>query len=241
MNSSKNTNSQFIPSGDALIHCEISGSADAPALLLLHGNGEDLHIFDPHIGIFSQRYRTIAFDTRGHGLSTRGAAPFDFNTFAADLLAVLDALNIGRAHVAGFSDGAITALHAALTAPQRISSMILLGVNCNPKGLLFTQRILIRLVYVWLSAASSFSAAMRLRKEIWGLMVHHPNLDIAGLSRIKIPALIVTGENDMVSRRHNDEISRAIAGSKRITIQGGDHFWMFRKPEIFRRLVMDFV
>jgi hypothetical protein len=44
-----------------------------------------------------------------------------------------------------------------------------------------------------------------------------------------------------VSQRHNDKISRAIADSKRITVQGGDHFWMFKKPEEFSRLVMNFL
>jgi pimeloyl-ACP methyl ester carboxylesterase len=239
--SNKNINSLFIPSGDALIHCEISGCDGAPALLLLHGNGEDLHIFDPHINCFSQHYRTVAIDTRGHGLSSRGTAPFNFYTFAADMLAVLDALHIGKAHIAGFSDGAITALHMALITQERISAMILLGVNCNTKGLRFMSRILIRLMYAWLSAASLFSAAMQRRKEIWKLMVHHPNLTIAELSQINVPTLIVTGENDMVSQRHSNEISRTIANSRWITVQGGDHFWMFKKPEEFSRLVTDFL
>ena len=94
-----------IPSGDALIHCEISGREDAHALLLLHGNGEDLRIFDPYIGYFSQHYRTIAVDTRGHGQSTRGTAPFRFHNFADDILAIFDALQISKAHIIGFSDG----------------------------------------------------------------------------------------------------------------------------------------
>ena len=74
-----------ILSGDALIHCEIYGRKDAPALVFLHGNGEDLHIFEQQISYFSQHYKVIAMDTRGHGKSTRGTAPFNFYTFAADL------------------------------------------------------------------------------------------------------------------------------------------------------------
>ena len=229
-----------IPSGDALIHCEISGREDAPALLLLHGNGENLHVFDLQISYFSQYYRTIAVDTRGHGLSTRGTAPFNFYTFAADLIETLNTLQVERAHIVGFSDGAITALHTALIAPERISSMILLGVNCNPQGLRLIPRLLILLAYAGLSLASLFSATKRRRKEIWGLMVYQPNLTIAEISRIKTPTLVVTGENDMASQRQNDEISRAIAGSQRIIIPAGDHFWMFAKPKIFNRMVMEF-
>ena len=233
--------SLYIPANDALIYCKISGCKDAPALFLLHGNDEDLHVFNAQIRYLSQYYRTIAVDTRAQGLSTRGIAPLDFFTFATDLLAILDKLQIDKAHLVGFSDGAITALHAALIAPERISSMVLLGVNCNPQGLRWIPRLQILLKYAWLSVASLFSEMMRQRKEVWGLMVHQPNLTIAELSQINIPTLVVTGEKDMVSQRQNDEISRAIAGSKRIIIPNGDHFWLFEEPDTLNRIVMDFL
>ena len=234
-------NSHDIQIVDAVIHCEIAGNENAPALVLLHGNGEDLHIFDRQIRYFAQYYRAIAVDTRGHGQSTRGTAPLNFYTFADDLIAVLDELQIDKAHIVGFSDGAIIALHTALIAPERIASMVLLGANYNPKGIKLVPRLLILMIYACLSVASLFSVKMRRRKEIWGLMVCHPNLTIEEISRITVPTLVVTGENDMVSQRHNDEISRAISGSERMVIPGGNHFWMFKKPEKFNRLIMGFL
>ena len=230
-----------ILSGDALIHCEISGQRDAPVLVFLHGNGEDLHVFDRHIYCLSQFYQTIAIDTRGHGQSTRGTAPLTFHTFASDLLTVLDALQVNNAHIIGFSDGAITALHIALTAPERIQSMILLGVNYNPKGIRLIPRLQILFAYAGLSIAARFSSKMRKRKEIWGLMVFQPNLTKEEIVRITIPTLVVTGENDMVSKRQNDEIHRLIAGSKRLVIPDSDHFWMFKKPEIFNQCIIDYI
>jgi len=230
-----------IESGGALIHCEISGPENAPALVFLHGNGEDLHIFDPQIRYFAQHYMTVAVDTRGHGKSTRGAAPFNFHTFAADLVAVLDALHIDRAHIVGFSDGAITALHTALIAPRRVLSMILLGTNYNTKGLRLNTRLHILFVYVWLSVASLFFTKIRKRKEIWGLMVHYPNLTLTEISRITAPALVVTGQNDMVSQRQNDEISQAIACSERLIIPNGNHFWMFSQPDTLNNCIMAFL
>ena len=233
--------SRFIPSHDALIYCKISGSEDAPVLVLLHGNGEDLYIYNAQIRYFSQYFRIIAYDARAHGLSTRGVAPFNFYTFAIDLLAVLDTLKIDKAHIVGFSDGAITALHTALIAPERFSSMILLGANLNPQGIRWIPRLQILLKYAWLSLASQFSAEMREQKEIWGLMVHHPDLTIEEISQIKIPTLVVTGEKDMVSQRQNDEISNAITGSKRLIIPGGNHFWLFEQSDVFHQIIMDFL
>jgi pimeloyl-ACP methyl ester carboxylesterase len=233
--------SQNIPVGDAFIHCKISGSEDTPALVLLHGNGEDLRVFEHQIGYFSQYYRVIAVDTRGHGQSMRGTAPLNFYTFAADLVAVFDALKVEKAHIVGFSDGATIALHTALTAPERVASMVLLGVNYNTKGLLLVPRIQIRLAYICLSVAALFSAKIRKRREIWGLMVYQPNLTIEDISQITLPTLVITGENDMVSQHHNDEISRAIAGSERLIIPGGNHFWIFKKPELLNKIVMEFL
>ena len=226
---------------DALIYCEFAGDEEAPVLVLLHGNGEELHIFDAQIRYFSQYFRTIAIDTRGHGKSTRGEEPLTFHTFANDLTDVFEALQIDRAHIVGFSDGAITALHLALTHPELVKSMVLLGANYNPKGLRWFPRLQIKFVYACLTIASLFSEKKRQRKEIWRLMVSQPNLTLEQLSRIKTPALIVTGENDMVSQRHNDEMHFVIAGSKRLIIPKGNHFWMFRQPEALNQCVMDFL
>jgi len=223
------------------IHYQTSGNPNSPALIFLHGNGEDLHIFDQQINYFSQYYRTIAIDTRGHGKSARGSEPLNFQTFANDLIGILDALQIDKANIVGFSDGGNTALHTALIAPQRISSMILLGANYNPKGLRLIPRLLVLLMYACLSIASLFSAKMRRRKEIWGLMVYLPKLTLEEISQITIPTLVVTGEKDLVSQRHNDEISNAIKGSQRLVISGGDHFWMFKQPEKFHDCVMKFL
>jgi len=235
------TFTQGIPLADAVIHCKMAGSKEAPVLLFLHGNGENLQIFDQQINYFSQYYRTIAIDTRGHGKSSRGTKPLNFHTFAADLVGVLDALQIDKASIVGFSDGAIIAMHTALMAPERISAMVLLGANYNPKGVRLIPRLLILFVYACLSAASLFSVKIRRRKEIWGLMVCLPKLTVEEISQIKTPTLVVTGENDMVSQRHNDDIHNAIAGSQRLVIKSGSHFWMFKQPELLNQYVMEFL
>jgi pimeloyl-ACP methyl ester carboxylesterase len=240
-NSGKINGAKQIALFDALIYCEFSGDNEAPALVLLHGNGEDLHIFDTQIRFFSRYFRTIAIDTRGHGKSTRGSKPLSFQTFANDLADVFEALEINKAHIIGFSDGAITALHLALTHPELISSMVLLGANYHTKGLRLIPRLQIQFVYACLAAASLFSEKIRKRKEIWGLMVNQPHLTLEELSRIQLPTLIVTGEKDMVSQHHNDEMHRAIAGSQRLIIPNGNHYWMFKQTESFHQCVMDFL
>ena len=74
-------------------------------LILLHGNGEDGSYFVHQIEHFQSRYRVIALDTRGHGRSPRGSAPFTIRQFALDLYDFLRAHEIPSAVLLGFSDG----------------------------------------------------------------------------------------------------------------------------------------
>ena len=55
-------------------------------LILLHGNGEHSGYFDSQIEVLSRAYRVITIDTRGHGRSPRGTAPFTLEQFARDRL-----------------------------------------------------------------------------------------------------------------------------------------------------------
>ena len=74
-------------------------------LILLHGNGEDGSYFVHQIEHFQSRYRVIALDTRGHGRSPRGSAPFTIRQFSLDLYDFLRAHEIPSAVLLGFSDG----------------------------------------------------------------------------------------------------------------------------------------
>ena len=74
-------------------------------LILLHGNGEDVSYFVHQMEPFSRHFRVIAVDTRGHGKTPRGEAPFTIRQFADDLLGFMDVHGIDKAHILGFSDG----------------------------------------------------------------------------------------------------------------------------------------
>lgn len=72
--------------------------------ILLHGNGEDGTYFTHQMDHFSDRYRMIAVDTRGHGKSPRGTAPFTIEQFSCDLNEFMTDLGIEKAVILGFSD-----------------------------------------------------------------------------------------------------------------------------------------
>ncbi len=233
--------SLYIQSDDAQIYCEIYGQEKGIPLVLLHGNGENLCYFKSQIEFFASQFKVIAIDSRAHGKSTRGTKPLNFYTIAEDVLAVFDALSIDKTHVLGFSDGGNIALHLALLAPERLKSMVLAGANYNPEGLRFLYRISIWITYIYLSIKALFSAKALQKKEVWGLMIHHPNLTLNQIAQIKIPTLVITGEHDMVSQKHNDKISDAIVNSKRIIVPKADHFLYCKMSDIFNQIVDEFL
>ena len=98
----------------------VEGSGEP--LILLHGNGEDSGYFRGQIGVFAKAFRVYALDTRGHGKTPRGAAPFTIRQFADDLLGFMDAQQLKRricsaSRTAGTSRWILPfAIRSALTA-----------------------------------------------------------------------------------------------------------------------------
>ena len=118
---------------DITLHYQEKGNKEP--FILLHGNGEDGSYFKNQIDYFSDRYRVIALDTRGHGKSPRGTAPFTIEQFSCDLYDFMEGLEISHAVILGFSDGANIAMKFAMKYPNKVKALILNGVILNPKGL----------------------------------------------------------------------------------------------------------
>lgn len=97
--------------------------------VLLHGNGGDGNYFKSQIDYFSDNYKMIAVDTRGHGKSPRGNAPFTMNQFVEDLNNLLKKLELSQVILLGFSDGANIAMKYAIKYPEKIKALILIDIK----------------------------------------------------------------------------------------------------------------
>ncbi len=107
---------------DADIHYEITG--DGPPLLLIAGLASDNASWGPVTPILSKHFKLIMPDNRGAG-RTRTTAPLSVDAMADDCAALLDHLQIDRAHVVGHSMGGIIAMTFAARAPDRINKLVL--------------------------------------------------------------------------------------------------------------------
>lgn len=97
------------------------------ALVMLHGFTGSARSWDEHIPVFSQQYEVITPDLLGHGDTAAPQTPerCQIERAAADLIALLDALRLERAHLLGYSMGGRLALYVAAHYSDRIQSLIL--------------------------------------------------------------------------------------------------------------------
>jgi pimeloyl-ACP methyl ester carboxylesterase len=98
-------------------------------VVLIHGLGDDHRAWRRVAGALMLNHRVILYDLRGHGGTSLGTPTGTLAQLGADLIALLDGLEIDRAVLAGFSLGGTIAMRAALDAPQRVSGLALIGTS----------------------------------------------------------------------------------------------------------------
>lgn len=208
--------------------------------ILLHGNGESCDYFKNQIDAFSKYYHVYALDTRGHGKTLRGQAPFTIRQFAKDLRDFMDEHKIDRAHLLGFSDGGNIAMVFALHYPERVNRLILNGANLNAKGVKRTTQIPIEIGYGIARKFADKSDEAKKNAELLGLMVHEPNIAPEELSRIKTKTLVIAGTRDMIREDHTKLIADSIPEAELAFIKGS-HFIANKNAEMFNQRVMEFL
>ncbi|HVH53852.1 MAG TPA: alpha/beta fold hydrolase, partial [Actinomycetota bacterium] len=99
---------------------------DGPSILLLHGLASSSHIWDLVAPRLAPRFRVVAYDQRGHGLSGKPSSGYGFDRLIADAVAVIRTLELERPEVVGHSWGANVALQLAVDRPLLVSSGVLI-------------------------------------------------------------------------------------------------------------------
>jgi pimeloyl-ACP methyl ester carboxylesterase len=119
----------YLQSGGIKLYYEETGSGTP--LVFVHEFSGDHRSWEPQVRHFARRYRCVTFDARGYPPSDVPTDPEAYSQdFAvADLLAVLDALDIDRAHLVGLSMGGFTALHFGRRHPDKVRSLAIGAVG----------------------------------------------------------------------------------------------------------------
>ena len=213
---------------------------DGEPFIFLHGNGENCSYFKNQINYFSDRYRVIALDTRGHGKSPRGTMPFTIEQFSRDLYDFMTELGLSNAVILGFSDGANIAMKFALKHSNMVKALILNGGNLNAKGVKCTTQIPIEIGYRIAKRFASKSPDAKMNAEMLGLMVNEPKIGLSELSKITAPTLVICGTKDMIKESHTKAIAKNIPNAKLAIIEG-NHFIANKHPVEFNQEVESFL
>jgi len=209
-------------------------------LILLHGNGESLEYFCNQMDYFSNSFRVIAVDTRGHGRSPRGSGEFSIRRFADDLADFMDEHGIFKANILGFSDGGNIALCFALKYRDRVEKLILNGANLFSSGVKTSVQLPIIIGYRVARLFANKNENAKRNAEMLGLMVNDPALTSATISVITVPTLVIAGTNDMIKESHTKLIAKSLPNAELAFIEG-DHFIAAKNSPAFNKVVFDFL
>ncbi len=179
-------------------------------LIVLHGNGEDLHIFDKLIEKLEKQYTVYAIDSRNHGNSTR-TEDYSYETMVEDIHRFIERLKLRHVSIIGFSDGAIISLMLALKQPHIFEKMILLGVNLKPTDFKIE-------VYDFL-----IEDYEKTKDPLLKMMLEHPNIELDELKNITIPTLVIGAENDLFESKSFEKIADKIPNAILKIMKGYDH------------------
>jgi pimeloyl-ACP methyl ester carboxylesterase len=118
---------RFVEANGIRVHLAEAGPPDAPPALLLHGWPQHWFMWRRLLAALRGEHRLVAPDLRGFGWTEAPGQGYDAETFAADQVALLDALGIERAHVVGHDWGGWTAMLLGILHPERVDRMVVLN------------------------------------------------------------------------------------------------------------------
>ena len=234
-------------------------------MLLVHGLGGSSNLWRPLINEFSGQFKLIVPDLPCAARSSNDPN-LSISSLATDMLALLDSLDIGQAHLVGHSMGTIVCQHMAVMAPLRISDLVLLGpvgqVPESARGAIKDRAALARehgmesiadaTATTALSAdtkqsnsnAQGFVREMIIRQDPEGYALSCIALSEskqANLDSVTCPCLLITGDEDVVAPPRNVELlSGQIAKSELHILDKCGHWTPTERPKEVNALMNAF-
>lgn len=201
-------------------------------IVLIHGGGSTIQTsFEKVIPLLAKKRKVIAVELQAHGRTSDRNADLSFEQDADDVAKLLQNLNINKADFLGFSNGGTTTLQIAIRHPQLVNKIILASALAKRSGVpdqfwgFMKQAKPENMPAELRKAYKEISSNPRALEIMHGRDVHRmlnfKDIPDEEIRSIKAPALIIIGDNDMVTPEHAIEMHRQIAGSQLAIIPGG--------------------
>ena len=254
--------------GHAELYVEEHGEGEP--LLLVAGLGGSGKFWRAQIGAFAETHRVVLHDHRGVGRSGPGPLISGARELAEDLLRLMDALRIERAHLVGHSTGGAIGQHIALEAPERLKSLVLSAswggptplflqtfhtrrnvlINCGPLDYLMVGTLLAAPTWYLGERFTSTEQYFRERlAEFPGLEIELGRLNAVmrhdlrhRLGEIRVPTFVIGARDDQLTPPTlSEELAARIPGAKLHLLESGGHFCPHTVTDRYNAAVAQFL
>ncbi|PMC34286.1 alpha/beta hydrolase [Bacillus sp. UMB0899] len=251
-----------------MIHYEEHGFGEP--LILIHGVGLDLTMWERQVKGLSGKFRVICYDMIGHGGSEHPPGPYSLSQFVDQLLALMNHLQIKQCHLVGFSMGGMVAQSLALHQQEKLKSLTIMSAVANRTNEQ-TKAILSRVEEVkqngplatidpaikrWFSPEFLETEKDIIAKIKTRLQTNNPQSYIAAYSlfatadqelspilhQIDVPTLIITGEHDIGSNPlMSKQMHEQIKNSELIIVDKMKHMLPVEDAETVNEIIQKFI
>jgi pimeloyl-ACP methyl ester carboxylesterase len=227
------------------VHMWYDDRGDGDPLVLLHGGLTDSREFSSNLDALASRFRVLLPERRGHGRTADVAGPITVEGMAQDTIAFLDKIVGGRAHVAGYSAGAIVALWVALRRPDVVDRLVLISGAFDPDGMILRPAadapppapLVAAYAEVSPDGADHFPVVLTKIARA----AEEPGLAPAELSLVRRPTLVMAADDDLVALEHTLALYRGLPDAQLAIIPGTSHLLLQEKPQLCTMLVTEFL
>ena len=250
------------------INYRVDGRDDAPWVTFSNSLVTTHRMWDDQVDAFSERFRLLRYDQRGHGDTDAPPGPYTLDMLTDDVLGLLDALGIDQTHFIGCSMGGMTGINLALREPSKLRALVLCDTpsrdpynpaiweqrfetirtagTMEPMVGVARERFLTALTQESRRQVSERILTMVRRTPIEGYIGCSATLSgfdpLASLSAIDVPTLVVVGEQDASTPvAMAEELHERIAGSRLVILEGAAHLSNVDQPEAFNEAVLEFL
>lgn len=214
------------------IYYELHGRHDGIPLVLLHGGGSTIDsTFGRVLPFLAKTRRVIALEEQGHGRTSDRDQPFTFEASAEDVAGLLRQLNVPRADLLGFSNGASVALQVAIRHPQLVRKLVFASSFTTREGAQPQLWELIKQADVATMPQALKDAFLAVNPDSQKLKTMHDK-DAARMAGFRdvpdqavrgvvAPTLIICGDRDVVRLEHAIELSRLFPDARLLVLPSG--------------------
>ncbi|MCY1349001.1 3-oxoadipate enol-lactonase 2 [compost metagenome] len=250
------------------LNYRIDGAEGAPVLVLSNSLGTDLHMWDAQVAAFAEHFCVLRYDTRGHGGSLVSPGPYRIDQLGRDVLDLLDALDIERAHFCGLSMGGLIGQWLGIHAGARLGKLVLCNTAAkiggpevwNPRidtvlagGAQAMRELRDASISRWFTAEFVQAQPARVEPIVGMLAETSPEGYAANcaavrdadfreqLGLIEAPTLIVCGDADPVTTSEHGRFMQAHIRGAELAEFHAAHLSNVEAGEAFTRRVLDFL